>query len=95
MVHYEEKGYYEPLKEEMLSMLWDIIDTKNMSKNDIKDVVVGGIFSEEHSEETVHFSNKEELFYNKCQDEELIISELSKIANTYKRSSEVMNKYKN
>ncbi len=36
--YYEKTGYYEPLKEEMLSILWDIIDTKNISKNDIKDI---------------------------------------------------------
>lgn len=68
---------------------------KYIEKYQIKDVVIGSIFLNKKSEETVHFSNKKVLFYNKCQDEELIISELSKIANTYKRSSEVMNKYKN
>lgn len=35
---YEQEGYYEPLKQEMLSILWDVIDRKNMSENDIKDV---------------------------------------------------------
>ena len=68
---------------------------KYIEKYDIKDVVVGSIFSNKKSEETVHFSNKNELFYSKCQDEELIISKLSKITNIYRRSSEVMEKYKN
>lgn len=35
----------------------------------IKDVVVGSIFSEEKSAETVHFSDKEVLFYNPVSDE--------------------------
>jgi DNA repair photolyase len=65
---------------------------KYIEKYDIKD---GSIFSNKKSEETVHFSNKNELFYSKCQDEELIISKLSKITNIYRRSSEVMEKYKN
>lgn len=68
---------------------------KYIEKYDIKDVVVGSIFSNKKSEETVHFSNKNELFYSKCQDEKLIISKLSKITNIYRRSSEVMEKYKN
>lgn len=42
----------------------------------------------------VHFSDKNQLFYTKIDDEEVIIFELSKIANVYRRSSEVMYKYK-
>lgn len=68
---------------------------KYIEKYEIKDVVVGSIFLDKKSGETVHFSNKNELFYNKYQDEEVIISELSKITTLYRRSSEVMNKYKN
>ncbi len=67
---------------------------KYIEKYKIKDVVVGSIFSNDKSDETVHFSNKNDLFYNKSQDEEIIISELSKITNTYRRSSEVTKKYK-
>ena len=66
---------------------------KYIEKYNIKDVVVGSIFTNYISEETVHFSNKNELFYTKNSDEDMIISELSKITNVYKRSSEVMYKY--
>ena len=64
-----------------------------IEKYNIKDVVVGSIFTNYISKETVHFSNKNELFYTKNSDEDMIISELSKITNVYKRSSEVMYKY--
>ena len=64
-----------------------------IEKYNIKDVVIGSIFTNYISEETVHFSNKNELFYTKNSDEDMIISELSKITNVYKRSSEVMYKY--
>ena len=66
---------------------------KYIEKYNIKDIVVGSIFTNYISEETVHFSNKNELFYTKNSDEDTIISELSKITNVYKRSSEVMYKY--
>ena len=66
---------------------------KYIEKYNIKDVVVGSIFTNYISKETVHFSNKNELFYTKNSDEDMIISELSKITNVYKRSSEVMYKY--
>lgn len=66
---------------------------KYIEKYNIKDVVVGSIFTNYISEETVHFSNKNELFYTKNSDEDMIIFELSKITNVYKRSSEVMYKY--
>lgn len=66
---------------------------KYIEQYKIKDVVVGSIFTNNISEETVHFSNKNELFYTKNSDEDIIISELSKITNVYKRSSEVMYKY--
>ncbi len=60
----------------------------------IKDVVVGSIFTSNKSNETVHFSNRNELFYNSIKDEDIIISELSKICNVYRRSTEVTNHYK-
>ncbi len=66
---------------------------KYIEQYKIKDVVVGSIFTNCTSEETVHFSNKNELFYTKNNDEDIITSELSKITNVYKRSSEVMYKY--
>lgn len=34
----ETEGYYEPIKSEMISMLWDIINQKNMSKGEINEV---------------------------------------------------------
>ena len=60
----------------------------------IKDVVVGSIFTGNITNETVHFSNKNELFYNSIKDEDIIISELSKICNVYRRSTDVTNYYK-
>lgn len=66
---------------------------KYIEQYKIRDVVVGSIFTNRTSEETVHFSDKNELFYTKDNDENIIISELSKITNVYKRSSEVMYKY--
>ena len=71
----------------------DSLYKKYIEKYNIKDVVIGSIFTNYISEETVHFSNKNELFYTKNSDEDMIISELSKITNVYKRSSEVMYKY--
>ena len=60
----------------------------------IKDVVVGSIFSSNITKETVHFSNKNELFYNEVDDEDIIIAELSKVCNVYRRSTDVTNYYK-
>ena len=62
----------------------------------IKDVVVGSIFGKEHSDETVHFSDKELLFYNPNSDEIQIINELMKIKNlrVFSRSSQVVKYYK-
>ena len=59
----------------------------------MQDVVVGSKFTNKKTEETIHFSNQNKLFYNKCKDEDIIISELSQITNVYRRSSEVMKKY--
>ena len=60
----------------------------------IKDVVVGSIFKEKESEETVHFSNKNKLFYNPVSDELEIKRRLMRMCNVYSRSSEVMSKYR-
>ena len=60
----------------------------------IRDVVVGSIFTNNTTNETVHFSNKNELFYNSIKDEDIIISELSKICNVYRRSTDVTNYYR-
>ena len=60
----------------------------------IKNVVVGSIFKEKESEETVHFSNKNKLFYNPVSDELEIKRKLMEICNVYSRSSEVMIKYR-
>lgn len=60
----------------------------------IKDVVVGSIFKEKESEEKVHFSNKNKLFYNPVSDELEIKRRLMGMCNVYSRSSEVMSKYR-
>ena len=65
-----------------------------IKKYSIKYVVVGSIFTDCVSDETVHFSDNNKLFYNKINDEDTIVSELSKITNVYRRSSEVINKLK-
>lgn len=67
---------------------------KYIDQYDITDVVVGSIFTGNISEETVHFSDNNQLFYTKIDDEDAIISELSKITNVYRRSSKVMYKYR-
>ena len=64
-----------------------------IKKYKIKDVVVGSLFTNNKSEEIAPFSTKNKLFYNKSKDEDMIFSELSKITNVYRRSSEVVNKY--
>ena len=63
-------------------------------KHHITNVVVGSIFTNEQSNETVHFSNKNELFYNKINDEDTLIRELSKKANVYRRSTEAVSSFK-
>lgn len=59
----------------------------------IKDVVVGSIFTKNKTNEQIPFGSKIELYYNKNSDEDIIIKELEKITNVYKRSTEVMKKY--
>ena len=65
-------------------------------KDDSKDVVVGSIFSEERSEETVHFSDKGLLFYNPNSDESQIKKQLMQLGNVrvFSRSSQVTQYYK-
>lgn len=67
-----------------------------ISKYNIKDIVVGSIFGEQHSEETVHFSNERLLFYNPISDEIQIKKELMQIerVRVFSRSSQVMQYYK-
>ena len=60
----------------------------------IEKIVVGSIFTEEKSEETVHFSKENKLFYNEIEDEEKIIKELEKKVEVYRRSTEVVKEYK-
>lgn len=67
---------------------------KLIEEKNISDVVVGSMFTENVSSETVHFSNDDKLFYNECKDEEEIIKSLSKVAKVFKRSSEVLKYYK-
>lgn len=67
-----------------------------IKKYGIKDVVVGSIFSEEHSEETVHFSDKGLLYYNPNSDESQIKKQLMQLGNVkvFSRSSQVTQYYK-
>lgn len=67
---------------------------KVIKKYGIKDVVVGSIFKEKESEETVHFSDKNKLFYNPVSDELEIKRKLIGMCNVYSRSSEVMIRYR-
>lgn len=60
----------------------------------IKDVVVGSMFTNEVSDEQVPFGAPIELFYDRNNDENIIASELSKYTKVYRRSTEVMNRYK-
>ena len=67
-----------------ISLYKDLIKSYN-----IKYVVVGSIFTKEKAIESVHFSSNNTLFYNEINDEYIIIDELKKISNVYRRSSEV------
>lgn len=60
----------------------------------IANVVVGSLFTEEKSNEEVHFLDKNVLFYNECDDEKQIIEYLNKDTKTWIRSSEVMESFK-
>lgn len=67
-----------------------------VKKYSIKDVVVGSIFGEQPTQETVHFSNEKLLFYNPVSDELQIKKELMQIGNirVFSRSSKVAQYYK-
>ena len=67
-----------------------------IGKYDIKDVVVGSIFGEQPSQETVHFSDKGLLFYNPVSDESQIKRELMATGNVrvFSRSTQVTQYYK-
>lgn len=65
---------------------------KYIQEYNIENVVVGSMFTKDSSKEKSPFSN--ELFYNKTSDEDIIFNELSKVTNVYRRSTEVVKKYK-
>lgn len=67
-----------------------------IQKYDVKDIVVGSIFREKETEETVHFSDKGILFYNPISEEFEIKRGLMELGNlrVFSRSSEVMQYYK-
>lgn len=65
---------------------------KYIQEYNIENVVVGSMFTKDSSKEKSQFSN--ELFYNKTSDEDIIFNELSKVTNVYRRSTEVVKKYK-
>lgn len=65
-----------------------------IEKYKIDNVVVGSIFTSELSSETVHFSNKNELFYNPIDDEKIIVNELNKVCYVFLRSTDVTNFFK-
>ena len=62
----------------------------------VRDVVVGSIFGEKEADETVHFSDKGNLFYNPISEEFEIKRKLMELGNLrlFSRSSEVMQYYK-
>ena len=60
----------------------------------VKDVVVGSIFREHSTEETVPFSDKKQLFYNPVSDEIRIKNSLRNLCNVFLRSSQVMDYYR-
>lgn len=86
--------YMKPVLEKITVNDLDLYK-KYINKYDINNVVVGSIFTSEISSEKVHFSSSNKLFYNKNPDEDIIFKELSKITNVYRRSTEVVKKYKN
>lgn len=69
---------------------------KLIIEKEIKDIVVGSIFSEKENLESVHFLDNKTLFYNPISDEEKIKNELSMLDNVriFSRSSEVMKFYR-
>ncbi len=86
--------YIKPVLE---NVTYNDIDLYKMyiKKYKISNVVVGSNFTNESSNETVHFSNKHELFYTPIDDEKLIVSELNSICHVFLRSTEVTSFFKN
>lgn len=85
--------YIKPVLE---NITYQDIDLYKMyiKKYKIDNVVIGSIFTNEVSEETVHFSHKNELFYNPSSDEKWIIHELSNICHVFSRSTDVVKFFK-
>lgn len=67
-----------------------------IQKYSVRDVVVGSIFGEKETEETVHFSDKGILFYNPISIEFEIKRKLMELGNlrVFSRSTEVMQYYR-
>lgn len=67
-----------------------------IQKYDIRNVVVGSIFGEKETEETVHFSDKVNLWYNPISEEFEIKRRFMELENLriFSRSSEVIKYYK-
>ena len=87
--------YMKPVLNEITKQ--DIGKYKELIKKyGVKDVVVGSIFGEKETEETVHFSDKGKLFYNPISEEFEIKRRLMELGNirVFSRSSEVMQYYK-
>lgn len=87
--------YIKPVLKDITIKDLELYKQLIIEKN-IKDVVIGSIFTEKENDETVHFSNKGKLFYNPINDEDKIKMELKKIKNVrvFERSTEVMKFYK-
>lgn len=85
--------YMKPILQDVtikdMSLYEKIIIDKNISN-----VVVGSLFTEESSNESIHFSNECQLFYNECADEKEIIKKLSSVAKVWRRSTDVMGYFK-
>lgn len=87
--------YIKPILKEItikdIDLYKEVINEYN-----IKDVVVGSMFGEQPSQETVHFSNERLLLYNPFSDELKIKHELMQIKNVrvFSRSSQVAQYYK-
>ena len=86
--------YLKPILENITYKDIDLY-LKFIKKYDIKDVVIGSIFKKKESNETVPFSDKKELFYNPISDEEKFIVDLNGKCNIFRRSTQVINYYKN
>lgn len=68
---------------------------KYISKYDIKNVVVGSIFSSFKNEgDEVSFINQKKFYYYESSDEKIIFEKLSTKCNVFTRSLQVLEKYK-